>query len=523
MATANTILENIKIDIPTVFGANSPEANEVATNPSQAFADFVGIGIHCAAGAGLCSSDNNGRPDLLPDEPGGYSGFQGLVGHKYVVAQLGQEPLTDLNGNVIQDPAGHIGFPGFDGMTAAVSLSYVAAMQEHGVPVTTAYISDAHDNHPTGPAFGPGQAGYVAHLKAYDSAFATFFNRPANDGINQNNTLFVFTSDEGDHFVGAPPTPAGCDGVNTPCSYSQIGEVNVNAPGLLATQAGITTPFKMHNDVAPTFYITGNPGPADPVTRSFERGVGALTATNPYTGVNENLTEALADPVEMKLLHMITADPARTPTFTMFAKPDYFLLGGAPSCGSAVCIKPAFAWNHGTFSSDITTSWLGLVGPGVRHIGQTGDIWSDHTDIRPTLLSLVGLTDDYAHQGRALFEVFQAGALLQGLRTNTSAVLQLAQAYTQINAPVGQLGLASLSLSTQALQSGSASDDSTYSQIEAQLAQFATQRDALANQIAALLDAATFSGQPISQQQAQSLTNQANDLLSQVKEAAGGS
>src|SRR5437868_2888223 len=50
VATANTILENTAIDIPTVFGAGSPEAAEVAANPGQAFADFVGIGIHCSAG-----------------------------------------------------------------------------------------------------------------------------------------------------------------------------------------------------------------------------------------------------------------------------------------------------------------------------------------------------------------------------------------------------------------------------------------------------------------------------------------
>src|SRR6266516_6878547 len=39
VATANTILENIGIDVPTVFGANSPEAAEVTANPGQAFAD----------------------------------------------------------------------------------------------------------------------------------------------------------------------------------------------------------------------------------------------------------------------------------------------------------------------------------------------------------------------------------------------------------------------------------------------------------------------------------------------------
>jgi hypothetical protein len=57
-------------------------------------------------------------------------------------------------------------------------------MQEHGVPVTYAYISDAHDKHPSGPVYGPGEAGYVAALKTYDSAFAAFF-RPADKRWHQ--------------------------------------------------------------------------------------------------------------------------------------------------------------------------------------------------------------------------------------------------------------------------------------------------------------------------------------------------
>src|SRR5262249_45674736 len=83
-AAATTMLENTAIDIPTVFGAGSPEAQEVASNPGQAFADFVGIGVHCAQGSSLCSPTNHGRPDLLPDEPGGYAGYSGLFGAKYV-------------------------------------------------------------------------------------------------------------------------------------------------------------------------------------------------------------------------------------------------------------------------------------------------------------------------------------------------------------------------------------------------------------------------------------------------------
>jgi len=519
VATANTILENIATDIPTVFGAGSPEAQEVKDNPGQAFADFVGIGVHCALGNALCSTANNGKSDLLPAEPGGYSGYMGLFGHKYVAPQISPNaPLTDLNGNVIKDTANppHIGFPGFDGMSASVSLSYVAAMQEHGVPVTYAYISDAHDAHPSGPSFGPGQAGYVAALQAYDSAFGKFFTRLAIDGINQSNTLFVFTADEGDHFVGGPPSPANCDGVTIPCTYSQIGELNGNLAGLLATEQGITTPFKVHSDSAPTIYITGNPARTDPLARNFERALGNLTAVNPITGKTDTLTKFLADPVEMKLLHMITADPARTPTATMFADPNYFLFAGAPNCGSpCVTEQPGFAWNHGDVQPDITTTWLGMVGPGVDQAGIDSTTWSDHTDIRPTMLTLLGLKDDYPHDGRALVEELTGWAQPSAVKKSSSFV-PLAQIYKQIDACVGQLGLASLKVSTTALESGSSSDDSSYTNLESQLGSISSQRDALAAQMIALLENAAFNGKSFNEQQAEQLISQGQALLNAV-------
>jgi hypothetical protein len=524
VATANTILENIATDIPTVFGANSPEAQEVATNPGQAFADFVGIGIHCAQGAALCSTSPNARPDVLPQEPGGYSGFMALYGHKYVAPQISSSlPLTDLNGNVIEDTAKppHIGFPGFDGMSAAVSLAYVADMQEHSVPITYAYISDAHDAHPTGPAYGPGQAGYVAALKSYNDAFGKFFTRLANDGINSRNTLFMFTADEGDHFVGV--TATGCDGVTTPCTYgpNQIGEINTNMSGLLATQQGITTPFTVHSDSAPTIYITGNPARDATVTRAFDRALGQLTAVNPYTGKTDTLTKFLADSVEMKLLHMVTADPARTPTLTMFADPNYFLFASGTSCPAPVppntpcaTINPAFAWNHGDVQSDIVTTWLGMVGPGVDQTGIDSTTWSDHTDIRPTIMTLVGLKDDYGHDGRVLVEDLTGYAQPLAVKKSTSFVA-LSQIYKQLDACVGQFGLKTLSISTTALESNS-SGDSTYATLENQLTSFGSQRDALASQMIALLEGAEFNGKPFSDSQAQSLISQGQALLNSL-------
>jgi len=536
VATANVVLENNSFDIPKVFGNPSPEYSEFQANPNLAFTDFVGLAVHCAAASAVCASGNQGKPDLLPDEPGGYTGFNALFGAKYVNPQIGgtgagNETVNDLNNQPIINPTSHTsGFPGFDGMPAAVSLSYVAAMQEHGIPVTYAYISDAHDKHPSGPAYGPGEAGYVAALAAYDDAFNKFFTRLAADGINSSNTLFVFTADENDHFAGGQPSNA-CDGVNTPCIYSHVncpsvavptcpannvGELNANMAGLLATEQAITTPFKVHSDDAPTVYVTGNPARDAAVTRAFERATSALTATNFYKGVSENMTVGLADPVEMKLLHMVTADPARTQTFTWFAKPDYFLFAGAANC-NAPCVQEqfGFAWNHGDVTPDITRTWLGLVGPGVSARGVEDNIWSDHTDVRPTILWLVGLTDDYAHDGRVLLEALSG-------QSRDPNYIALAQMYKRINAPVAELGLASLVVSTNALASGNAADDSQYANLETQLTNITAQRNALAAQMISLLEGASFRGQPITKTQAQSLIQQGKALLKEVNSLAGG-
>jgi len=146
-------------------------------------------------------------------------------------------------------------------------------MQEAGVPVTYAYISDAHDGHGNAGnihfAYGPGEAGYVQQLRDYDAAFGTFFNRLAADGINKSNTLFVFTVDEGDHFAGDTPTPAGCDGVTVACSYNRVGEINGDLRRMIRTQFGDTTAFSVHADDAPTVYVNGNPVRTDPQDREL--------------------------------------------------------------------------------------------------------------------------------------------------------------------------------------------------------------------------------------------------------------
>jgi hypothetical protein len=151
----------------------------------------------------------------------------------------------------------------------------------------------------------------------------------------------------------------------------------------------------------------------------------------------------------------------------------------------------------------------------VRSRGIDGDTWSDHTDIRPTILALTGLTDDYAHDGRVLVEAPKGDALPDAVERGIYR--KLAVAYKQITAPVGELGLASLAISMTAL----AGDDATYANLETLLADFTSQRDALAAQMIQALENAAFSGHEIDEGFANGLIDQAHRLLRKVKRAAG--
>jgi predicted transcriptional regulator len=536
VATANTVLENTGIDVPTVFGAGSPEAIQAAadspgTPATQTFADYIGIGVHCAQDSSVCAAANHGRPDLLPDEPNGYTGYNGLFGAKYVDPIIKPSgPMTDLDGNTIQDQNHHIGFPGFDGMTATVSLSWIAQMQEAGVPITYGYISDAHDGHGTSGnihfAYGPGEAGYVQQLKDYDSAFGKFFNRLADDGINKSNTLFVFTVDEGDHFVGDQPTPAGCNGIAVPCTYNRVGEINGNLSAMIRTQFADNTAFTVHSDDAPNVYITGNPSQTDPATRKLEREMAQLSWLNPYTNQTENnIMVALADKTEMKTLHMITADPARTPTFTPFADPDWFFFASnsPATCATQVACafipgrtNQSFAWNHGDIQDEIASTWVGVVGPGVKN-GSDYTGWTDHTDVRPTMLSLLGLRDDYIRDGRTVTQVLDPGAVPATLQT--SDAVALGDMLKRIDAPFGQFAMDTLKASTVALASDT-NHDNRYTTLEKSIAQVTDQRDQLVDQIKALL-AGAEAGQAIDHDTAAQILDRAQGLLGRAGGLAG--
>jgi hypothetical protein len=527
---ANIEFENTNGDLLTVFGKDSPQFAE-GTSPdpavrAKAVADFEGIIVHCAQNSKLCAK--NAAPDLLNDEPGGYTGFTALYGNANVQPQISPSgPVLDLDGNVIADSHGNPGFPGFDPL-ASQGLGYVATMLEAGVPVVYFYISDAHDNESQSisgvstsveQTFGPGEQGYVNQLAAYNEAFGKFFARLQKDGITKDNTLFVVTSDENDHFVGGPPSPAGCDGIHTPCTYAAKGEVDADLSLVYSTEFAETTPFRVHTDDAPTFYINGNPAQTAAVTRQLEQEAARLQGFDPPLGVTNSVTQALAGISEQQLLHMVTFDPNRTPNFILFGNPDYFLSASGhttplctPMANAASCFheETGFAWNHGDFQNQITHTWLGIVGPGVRREGRSGETFTDHTDIRPTIISLANLEDDYAHDGRVITEVLDRDALPDSLREEHGVLERLGAAYKQINAPLGLLGRRTLTgLSTRALSG----DDATYAALDAKLVALTQRRNEIASQMIAMLEDAEFHGIAVDGGKAERLIHEAEDLL----------
>jgi hypothetical protein len=568
VSLANIELENTGTgpfgDMSQAFGTGSPEWNQaVAGNaaPSGTAArakpltDYVGIAIHCANGGGICNANAtnvaNSRPDRLPDEPGMYLDYQALFGAKYVnpaicaaphasscQTVMGSPAVNATDGTPVTDPFGQPGFPGFDGALAKNTLGYLALMQEQGIPITWGYISDAHDDHtsafpaPFNPnfprAYGPGEKGYKDQLKAYDDAFAAFFDRLKADGIDQSNTLFMVTVDEGDVFAGGVGIPqadgslgyahTNCSWTTTPaCPSNQVGEVNYNiTPNL---PAGTPT-FTVHRDSAPTFYVNGNPSRTDPTLRKMERDVAGLQAIDPY--VSSSPTDVfirMADRVEQKTLHMQNTDPKRDPNFTGFADPNYFVRETNTTCGSNPCIDYHFAWSHGDIDPRIATTWMGIVGPGVQQSGIDDTTWTDHANVRPTMLSLLGLTDDYGHDGRVLFEALTTQATPQTLIAHRETLRRLADIYEQVNAPFGQFGMDTLVASTRAIKS---TDETVYNSIEDTIANYTNERDALASQIKAALDAAAFDDQALNEQDAKAWITQAQSLLDRAAALAAG-
>jgi hypothetical protein len=158
-----------------------------------------------------------------------------------------------------------------------------------------------------------------------------------------------------------------------------------------------------------------------------------------------------------------------------------------------------------------------MAGPGVKNLGVDGPqpadgpnsagpdsgqvtvpdsnttgTWIDETDIRPTILYLAGLRDDYQSDGRVITQVLAD----PNSALSKPGVAALGACYKQLNSSVGQFGTDTLIASTAAIKSNTPGD-MAYGHVEHSLSTLGTSRDKLAGVIKGELDAAEFGNDDI--------------------------
>jgi hypothetical protein len=181
-------------------------------------------------------------------------------------------------------------------------------------------------------------------------------------------------------------------------------------------------------------------------------------------------------------------------------------------------VNPGFAYNHGDFAAEIDTNYFGIVGPGVKNLGLDGSAadagpssagadsgqdlvtdshtkgtWIDETDIRPTMMYLLGLTDDYEHDGRVITQILTS----PNTALQPAAVATLGECYKQLNSSVGEFGTDTLEFATKGIESSSPGD-SQYLATDKTLVGLDQKRDQVAGEIKQKLENAAFNNTPIS-------------------------
>ena len=185
-STANIVLERAPFDVKKVFGANSPQAAETVANQTN---DFIGAAIHCSIGSPLCTTQSKAVADLLPGEPGTYSGYQALFGLKYIAPALGG--FTDYNGTAITG-FGQLNFNPQPALTLTVVETMLKKRNSGGVRVHRRCSRQSRRDQAE-RTFGPGEDSYLKQPAHYNAAFGTFREPQSRRHRPKQHTLHLYT------------------------------------------------------------------------------------------------------------------------------------------------------------------------------------------------------------------------------------------------------------------------------------------------------------------------------------------
>ena len=332
---------------------------------------------------------------------GGYNGFEGLFGAKYVDPAISGRTAAESVGDVVNGtsrsptvrPAGLPGLRRHARQRPRWATSRRCRRPACPSPTGTSRTRTTSTASPATihRAFGPGEAGL----------------RPAAAGTTtgvrgSSSTACRATGSQEQHAVrvhgrgGRPlrrlrPRRTRCDGVTTPCTYNigHVGEVNGDL-------AGWSPPQRGQRDVGddelqrsiPTWRRTSTspaiPPVTPPVTRNLERGdVEQLHVTNPLHG-SARAHYSSRSPIRWRKsathghgrsgtdtdVHAVRGERLFPQRLVHDAVREQRPLELRLRCPTTAPPNQTFAWNHGGIQPEIRSTWLGLVGPGVAKNGE---------------------------------------------------------------------------------------------------------------------------------------------------------
>ena len=139
--------KTVLTDVANIYGPTSTQVTESPLMSRRR--TFRASRSTARAGNSICYDRKRWHsPICFRTSRAGSTGFNGLFGAKYVAPAVGLPGgLQDLSGNVLTNADSGL-VPDLPGSIRWLPRrSARSPMQEGGVPVTFAYIADAHDNH----------------------------------------------------------------------------------------------------------------------------------------------------------------------------------------------------------------------------------------------------------------------------------------------------------------------------------------------------------------------------------------
>ena len=329
-------------------------------------------------------------------------------------------------------------------------------MQEAGVPVTFAYISDAHDNHTLARAPRARRGRLQAAAGRLRRRLRDVLQAPRSTTASTRATRS--SSSPSTRAITSPAAPARrsptarCAYTHTPCAQADLAELpgqpdrrgqRQDRRAAARRRARLRHPLRRCPDLlrqraagsqrsgrAQARARSGGGQGHRPVRR--RRGRADRRAARRHrrgadAAHGQQRSEADADVHDVRQRRLLLPDRRRPRAAAMSASTP--ASRGTTATARRRSATPGSAWSV----------------PASRSAAWTRSTWTDHVDVRPTMLALLGLADNYEDDGRVVTQIVGEQGTARRVAALTAArSTRLGDVYKQLNAPFGAFGVDTL-------------------------------------------------------------------------------